>query len=83
MKVLEKTELTLANLPIGKLAKILRVRDGGLISRRLMEMGVIPGVSVRVVKTAPFGDPMEIRVKNCHLALRRAEAESILVVTED
>ena len=42
-----------------------------------MEMGVIPGVSVRMVKSAPFGDPIEIRVRGYSLALRRSEAEAI------
>ena len=42
-------------------------------------MGVVPGVSVRVVKTAPFGDPMEIRVRGYHLAMRKSEAEAIEV----
>jgi Fe2+ transport system protein FeoA len=42
-----------------------------------MEMGVVPGVAIRVVKTAPFGDPMEIRVLGYNLAIRRNEAASI------
>jgi Fe2+ transport system protein FeoA len=42
-----------------------------------MEMGVVPGVSIRVVKAAPFGDPMEIRVLGYSLAIRRNEAASI------
>ena len=45
--------------------------------RRLMEMGVIPGVSVRMVKSAPFGDPVEINVRGYSLALRKREAESV------
>jgi ferrous iron transport protein A len=44
-----------------------------------MEMGVIPGVSLEVLKTAPFGDPIEVRVRGYNLAMRRNEAEAIEV----
>jgi ferrous iron transport protein A len=42
-------------------------------------MGVIPGVAVKVIKTAPFGDPIQIRVRGYSLAMRRSEAEIIEV----
>ena len=44
-----------------------------------MEMGVVPGASVRVIKSAPFGDPLEIRVRGYHLAMRKTEASRIEV----
>jgi Fe2+ transport system protein FeoA len=44
-----------------------------------MEMGLVPGVKVRVVKSAPFGDPIEIRLRGYSLALRINEAEAIEV----
>ena len=68
---------TLAELEIGTEARVLSIHGNSPVTRRLMEMGVVPGVSVRVVKTAPFGDPIEIRVRNYNLALRRSEAQSI------
>jgi ferrous iron transport protein A len=43
-------------------------------------MGVVPGAPVCVVRSAPLGDPLEIRVRNYHLALRRSEAQTIDVV---
>lgn len=70
---------TLAHLAVGTTAKIVSINESGAISRRLLEMGIVPGATVRVVKTAPFGCPMEIRVRNSHLALRRVEANSIIV----
>jgi Fe2+ transport system protein FeoA len=70
---------TLADLEIGARARILSVEGDDAISRRLLEMGVTPGAPVRVVKNAPFGCPMEIRVRNAHLALRRSEANSIFI----
>lgn len=48
-----------------------------------MEMGIVPGVLIRVVKSAPFGDPLEIRVRGYHLAMRRNEAEAIEVSSSD
>ncbi|QYO65885.1 FeoA domain-containing protein [Leptolyngbya sp. 7M] len=49
------------------------------IANRLMEMGIVPGVSVRVIKAAPFGDPIEVRLLGYNLALRRNEAAMISV----
>lgn len=71
---------SLAQLPAGAVAKVSEVRGDNAVTRRLMEMGVVPGVSVRVVKSAPFGCPLEIRVRGYNLALRRAEAEAISVI---
>ncbi|MDQ3087027.1 MAG: ferrous iron transport protein A [Acidobacteriota bacterium] len=71
--------MTLTNLPIGATAKILAVNGNNEITRRLMEMGVVPGVAVRVIKSAPFGDPLEIRIRGYHLAMRKSEADTIEV----
>jgi ferrous iron transport protein A len=46
---------------------------------RLMEMGMVPGAPVRVVKSAPLGDPIHVCIRDCHLALRRSEAKTISV----
>lgn len=70
---------TLASLAVGAKAKVVAVLGKDAVSKRLMEMGVVPGVAVRVVKTAPFGCPLEIRVRGYNLALRRSEAQSIEV----
>lgn len=71
--------MNLTNLPIGATAKVVDVKGNNAISKRLMEMGVVPGVSVRVIKSAPFGDPLEIRVRGYHLAMRKNEADAIEV----
>lgn len=70
---------TLTNLPIGQPGRVTAVSGTNRIARRLMEMGVIPGVAVQVVKTAPFGDPIEVRVRGYSLAMRRNEADAIEV----
>ena len=74
---------SLDRLRVGACARVLAVRGEGAVARRLMEMGVVPGAPVRVIKSAPLGDPLEVRVRNYHLALRRSEAQTISVVTSD
>jgi ferrous iron transport protein A len=70
---------TLSKVPIGGAAKVVAINGANLIARRLMEMGVIPGVSLQVLKAAPFGDPIEVRVRGYNLAMRRNEADAIEV----
>ena len=71
--------MTLTDLPVGTSAKVVSVNGNNAITKRLMEMGVVPGVSVRIVKSAPFGDPIEIRVRGYSLAMRKSEADTIEV----
>jgi ferrous iron transport protein A len=73
---------TLKDIPMGARAKVVAVHGIGAISKRLMEMGVVPGVSLRVIKSAPFGDPLEIRIRGYNLAMRQSEADVIEVVEE-
>lgn len=75
--------MSLANLPAGAHARVLAVAGSGPVARRLMEMGIVPGAHVRMIKAAPLGDPLEIRVRGYHLALRRAEAQTIKVVKSE
>ena len=81
MMSLQKTldDSSLARLPVGVQARVIAINGSNPVARRLMEMGVVPGAPVRVIKTAPLGDPMEIRIRGYHLALRRTEAQTITV----
>ncbi len=72
--------MLLSELEIGSQAKVVRVSGDDAVSKRLMEMGVVPGVLVRIVKTAPFGDPIQIRLRGYSLAIRRNEADTIEVI---
>jgi ferrous iron transport protein A len=54
----------------------------GSVRRRLLEMGLIKGAPVELVRFAPMGDPIEVKVKGYRLSLRRDEAESVLVRKE-
>ena len=58
---------------------MVAVHGTGAVSKRLMEMGIVPGVKLRLVKAAPFGDPIEIRLRGYSLAVRKSEAEAIEV----
>ena len=71
--------MMLTDLPIGKDARVIAVNGAGRVTTRLLEMGVIPGVTVQVIQMAPFGDPIEIRVRGYSLAMRRSEADAIEV----
>lgn len=78
-KVSEPKYMTLTNLPVGQDARVTAVKGNGSVTRRLMEMGVIPGVALKVIKMAPFGDPIEVRLRGYSLAMRRSEADAIEV----
>ena len=71
--------MRLPDIEIGSSADVVTVHGNGPVSRRLMEMGLVPGVRIRVVKSAPFGDPIEIRLRGYSLALRKTEAEAVEV----
>jgi Fe2+ transport system protein FeoA len=73
----------LADLPVGASAIVVRLDAAGPIRRRLLEMGFVRGVVLRVEKLAPLGDPMELVIKGYHLSLRREESQCILVSQED
>ena len=72
--------MKLSELQIGERCRVVGFSGEGASVRRLMEMGIIPGVSIRLVKEAPLGDPIEIEARGYHLAIRRSEAELIEVV---
>lgn len=70
---------TLAQLPVGSSALIQSLPTGRVGLTRLRELGLTPGVTVSVVRRAPLGEPLEIRVRGSHIAMRNHEAAHILV----
>ena len=70
---------TLKDVPIGGKAKVIKLYGEGPIKRRIMDMGITKGVQIRVIKTAPLGDPIEITVRGYELSLRKEDAEKIEV----
>ena len=71
--------MTLKETPVGQEVRVTSVKGEGRMARRLMEMGVIPGISLKIVKKAPFGDPIEVRLRGYSLAMRANEANAIEV----
>ncbi|HTI70247.1 MAG TPA: FeoA family protein [Candidatus Limnocylindria bacterium] len=70
---------SLASLAPGSKAVIAEIRVPVEHRGRLLEMGMLVGTAVELVRFAPLGDPVEIKVRGYHLSLRRHEAELILV----
>lgn len=72
--------LTLAELPKRHEAEIVSINcDDNALRTRILDMGLTPRVKVTLIKTAPMGDPLEIKVRGYLLTLRRNEAEKILI----
>lgn len=75
----EKNLTTLDVLPFGTTARVVAVSSHHPAARRLMEMGIVPGAQISVLRAAPFGDPLQIEVRGSLLALRRTEAAAVEV----
>ena len=71
--------MTLKEIRVGQSATVVKVHGQGATRRRLMDMGLTPGVSVYIQKAAPLGDPIEITVRGYELSLRKADTEMIEV----
>lgn len=76
---LEVTMKYLSELKPKDTGTIKKIEGTGNLKRKLLDMGVIPGSSFEVVKLAPLGDPVEIKIKGYHLSLRKEEANKITV----
>ena len=74
-----ESTIKLSQLAIGSKAVVRGLSLQGQASLRLREMGVLPGVAITLVRTAPFGDPLEIQVRGYNLTLRKSEAEHVMV----
>jgi ferrous iron transport protein A len=70
---------TLAELPTGARAQVVRIEGVDEVSIRLMEMGLIPGSHVALMGVAPLGDPLELELRGYRLSLRKSEAARVQV----
>ena len=71
--------MTLKELPIGKTATVRTVGGEGALRQHFLDMGIIPGAEVTMVKYAPMGDPVEVRIHSYELTLRLADAGRIAI----
>ena len=72
-------EVKLSELKPGEEGIVVRVEGPPTLRRRLMEMGVVRGTRIRMVRKAPLGDPIEYEVKGYNLSLRAREADGVYV----
>lgn len=70
---------TLNSLQPGEKAVVSTFSADSETSGRLMELGILPGTSVELIRFAPLGDPIEIMIRGYHLSLRREEAAKVWV----
>lgn len=83
-----KTEIVVQQIPlnelrVGQRGIVVRVGGRGPARRRMMDMGLVPGSEVKVIRVAPLGDPIEFTVKGYSLSLRKSEARAIKVEVTD
>jgi Fe2+ transport system protein FeoA len=71
----------LTSVPPGAAVTVTEIRLPAASKPRLMEMGLLVGTTVELIRFAPLGDPVEIKVRGYNLTLRKHEAEQILVQT--
>jgi ferrous iron transport protein A len=76
-------QMPLHKLSTGQRGVVVRVGGKGPARRRMMDMGLVPGSEVKVVRVAPLGDPIEFTVKGYSLSLRKSEAKAIEVEVMD
>ena len=71
--------MNLSNLKKNESGVISAIRLSGSIKRRLSDMGMTPGATVKMLRLAPLGDPVEFRVLNCNIGIRKKDAEKIFI----
>jgi ferrous iron transport protein A len=71
--------VTLSSLAVGSRAVVREFPRQGVAFLRLREMGLLPGTAVTLVRTAPLGDPIEIKLRGYNLTLRKSEADHVMV----
>jgi ferrous iron transport protein A len=72
-------DVTLNTLTPGERGTVTKLTTSPSVRQRLMEMGLIQGATVEFIRSAPMGDPIEVKIKGYRLTLRKQEAESIVV----
>ena len=71
--------MTLRELNVGETGVIAKINTTGALKQRLMDMGLIKGAEVKIIKIAPLGDPIELEVSGYNLSIRKDDAQNILM----
>lgn len=72
-------EKKVSELKPGEAGTVVSLSCSGALRRRIIDMGITPGAMIRMMKAAPFGDPLEINVRGYELSIRKSEAGQIIV----
>ena len=71
--------VSLDDISVGSTVRVRDVAGGDAVAIRLLDMGVTPGVEIRLVGKAPFGDPLELELRGYRLSIRRQEAARVAI----
>ena len=69
----------LDDIQSGKIAKIVKINAKGKLLHKLLDMGFVNGTAIKVIREAPLYDPMELKIHNYYISLRKSEAKLIEV----
>ncbi|MGD8779978.1 MAG: ferrous iron transport protein A [Ignavibacteria bacterium] len=75
----EDITVTLDKVKIGDKVKVTKIKSNGEIRRRLLDMGLVKDAELKIIRSAPLGDPIEVMLNGFNLSLRLKEAEGIIV----
>jgi len=76
-------EKRLSKLEPGERGVVVRIEGSSITRRRIMDMGIVRGAEIRVVRRAPLGDPVEFEIRDYNLSLRRRDAENVYIELEE
>jgi Fe2+ transport system protein FeoA len=76
-------EKQLSDMRVGEKGKASRIEGSSVLRRRIMDMGIVRGAEIPMVRDAPLGDPLEFLLRGYNLTLRREEAKTIWLEVED
>ncbi len=74
-----KNEIRLSDAKVGEEYEVVKIEGSGFVKRRIMDMGLIPGERIKVIRIAPLGDPIDILVKGASISIRKREASFVIV----
>lgn len=70
---------TLNDLNVGEYGVVEAIDITGILKRRIIDMGLTKGCKVKIERVAPLGDPIDVRIKNSHIAIRKSDALNIIL----
>ena len=76
---MNKDYIPLFKVAVGSKVEVFRLLSVGLPRRRMLDLGIVPGTAINVIRKSPLGDPIAYNIRGASIALRREEAEQILV----